>query len=105
MAKIIWTIAAAFLLATPALAHDSWISRGGYKNASGEWCCGDYDCHAVKPESSTPAGWMVKGELVPFDEVILDKNKHAVSPPDGGVVVCRRPDGTRRCVFGLKPGF
>src|SRR5262249_22386632 len=21
-------------------AHDSWISRGGHRNAAGEWCCG-----------------------------------------------------------------
>jgi len=25
-------------------AHDSWISRGGLRNAAGEWCCGEGDC-------------------------------------------------------------
>ena len=29
-----------------AYAHDSWISRGGYRNAAGEWCCGAIDCEA-----------------------------------------------------------
>jgi hypothetical protein len=81
-----------------ALAHDSWISRGGLKNAAGEWCCGDYDCKSYTRTSSTAAGWMVDGELVPFDEAM------PVAPPDGKLTICRRPDGTRRCVFGLKPG-
>ena len=22
-------------------AHDSWIMRGGHRNAAGEWCCGE----------------------------------------------------------------
>ena len=83
---------------TTALAHDSWISRGGLKNAAGEWCCGDYDCKSYTRISSTASGWMVDGELVPFDEAM------PVAPPDGQVTICRRPDGSRRCVFGLKPG-
>ena len=29
------------------LAHDSWISRGGLRNAAGEWCCGEGDCVVV----------------------------------------------------------
>ena len=49
--------------------------------------------------SSTASGWMIDGELVPFDEAM------PVAPPDGQVTICRRPDGTRRCVFGLKPGL
>jgi hypothetical protein len=28
-----------------------------------------------------------------------------IAPPDGQLTICRRPDGTRRCVFGLKPGL
>jgi hypothetical protein len=36
-------------------AHDSWISRGGYRNPAGEWCCGATDCEAhevtCSPES------------------------------------------------------
>ena len=82
-----------------ALADDSWINRGGFKNAGGEWCCGDYDCKSYTKTSSTSTGWMIDGEFVPFDEAM------PVPPPDGQVTVCRRPDGTRRCVFGLKPGL
>ncbi len=82
-----------------ASAHDSWISRGGLKNTAGEWCCGDYDCKAYEKAVSTATGWMLEGELVPYDEAM------PVPPPDGQVTVCRRHDGTRRCVFGLKPSL
>jgi hypothetical protein len=53
---------------SPALAHDSWISAGGYRNVAGEWCCGLGDCFVVPPENvkMSPAGYaMVDGELVP----------------------------------------
>ena len=82
-----------------ASAHDSWINRGAFKNAAGEWCCGDYDYKSYTRTSSTATGWMIDGELVPFDEAM------PVAPPDGQLTICRRPDGTRRCVFGLKPGL
>jgi hypothetical protein len=100
------TFAPAFLVSTTVLvgttvafAHDSWINRGGFKNTAGEWCCGDYDCKSYTRTSSTATGWMIEGELVPFDEAM------PVAPPDGQLTICRRPDGTRRCVFGLKPGL
>jgi len=32
------------IIASPVLAHESWINRGAFKNGAGEWCCGDYDC-------------------------------------------------------------
>src|SRR5207342_710192 len=54
-------LVAALLTPTTALAHDSWISRGGLKNAAGEWCCGDYDCKSYTRISSTASGWMVDG--------------------------------------------
>ena len=84
---------------SPASAHESWISKGGLKNAAGEWCCGSYDCKSYTTATSVPTGWMLDGELVPYDEAM------PIPPPDGQVTVCRRPDGTRRCVFGLKPGL
>src|SRR6187397_2727880 len=96
-------VLAALLLAAPAIeraaAHDNWISRGGLKNGAGEWCCGDYDCKAYAAAQSAATGWLIEGELVPFDEAL------PVAPPDGMVTVCRRPDGSRRCVFGVKPGL
>lgn len=83
--------------ASAAFSHESWINKGGFKNSAGEWCCGDNDCKAYNETISTATGWMLDGELVPYDEAM------PVAPPDGQVTVCRRPDGTRRCVFGLKP--
>ena len=58
-----------------------------------------HDCKSYTRTSSTATGWMIEGELVPFDEAM------PVAPPDGQLTICRRPDGTRRCVFGLKPGL
>lgn len=90
---------AVFVSTSNTFAHDSWINRGGFRNTAGEWCCGDYDCKSYTRTSSTATGWMIEGELVPFDEAM------PVAPPDGQLTICRRPDGTRRCVFGLKPGL
>jgi hypothetical protein len=95
----VWT---AFLLAGAALnapaaeAHDSWISKGGYRNAAGEWCCGESDCESPERIASTGRGWVVNGtEFVPYDE--------AAPSPDGKLWICRRMDKTRRCVFGPPP--
>ena len=87
------------LSSSAAVAHDSWISQGAFKNGAGEWCCGDYDCKSYTRTTSTAVGWMVDGELVPYDEAM------PVPPPDGQLTICRRSDGSRRCVFGLKPGL
>jgi hypothetical protein len=95
----LFVLVAALFATTAALAHDSWVNRGAFKNGAGEWCCGDYDCKSYTRTSSTGSGWMIDGELVPFDEAM------PVAPPDGQVTICRRPDGSRRCVFGLKPGL
>jgi hypothetical protein len=87
-----------------AMAHDNWVSKGGYKNKAGEWCCGDYDCKDHEQTASTPTGWMVGAELVPYDEALQGDGGKAIVPPNGSVTICRRPDGSRRCVFGVKPG-
>jgi hypothetical protein len=80
----------------PGHAHDSWINKGGYRNAAGEWCCGEYDCDSPEQIASTGLGWVINGvEFVPFNE--------ASPSPDGKVWICRRPDKTRRCVFGPPP--
>src|ERR1041385_8998142 len=85
------------LLLNPAIGHEGWINRGGFKNGAGEFCCGDYDCKSYASVSSEAKGWIIDGELVPYDEAM------PVAPPDGKLTVCRRPDGTRRCVFGVRP--
>lgn len=86
---LIWLMAQVSL----AVAHDSWISRGGYRNLA----CGDNDCESPNQIAATGKGWIVGGtEFVPFEE--------ATPSPDGKMWICRRPDHTRRCVFGPPPG-
>jgi len=90
---LIWMIAQA----SQALAHDSWISRGGYRNPAGEWCCSDNDWRSTEQVTVTGKDWIVGGrEFVPFEE--------ATPSPDGKIWICRRPNHTRRCLFGPPPG-
>jgi hypothetical protein len=82
------------LIASLALAHDSWISRGALRNAAGEWCCGEGDCFEIPSEQVHIAanGYLLYGnETVPFSE--------AQPSPDGAYWRCKRPDGSRRCFF------
>lgn len=92
-------VLAPVLLATSlALAHESWISRGGFKNIAGEWCCGEGDCFVVLPSdvSMNGVGYEILGhELVPFTET--------QPSPDGAFWRCKRPDGSRRCFFAPPP--
>src|SRR5262245_28438752 len=91
-------IIAAMLLATPASAHDSWISQGSYRNGAGEWCCGEHDCFVVDPPRVTASGYVLSnGEVVPFAE--------AQPSQDGAYWRCRRPDGSRRCFFAPPPSI
>ena len=47
-----FVVLACLLTVTPALAHDSWISRGGFRGPkNGEWCCGANDCFVVSSQS------------------------------------------------------
>lgn len=90
-----------------ALAHDSWISRGGHRNSAGEWCCGEGDCVVIAPGRVvvTAAGYAIVGptagasgmpaEVVPFSE--------AQPSPDGAYWRCKRADGSRRCFFAPPP--
>ncbi len=84
--------------ASSALAHDSWISRGGLRNGAGEWCCGEGDCFVVPSSNvSTGAGGytLFGGEKIPYSE--------AQPSPDGAFWRCKRPDGSRRCFFAPPP--
>lgn len=112
---LFWAIIAAMFVSAfwvgMALAHDSWISRGGLKNPAGEWCCGEGDCGsfdegAVRP---APGGYLIDGfltiegtrtrmkfqEFVPQAEVMPSLNGHFVR--------CHRPDLSRRCFFAPQP--
>lgn len=82
-----------------ASAHDSWISRGAYRNGAGEWCCGDNDCAVIPPnqvKTNTTGYRLYDSETVPYSE--------AQPSPDGAYWRCRRPDGSRRCFFAPPPG-
>lgn len=104
------------LFGSAAHAHDVWISRGGYKNAAGEWCCGAKDCgvvarNAVKAGSD---GYSLRGAVTygmgvtgnEADGPTRQENVNEVVPysqslpsPDGAYWRCKRPDGSPRCFF------
>ena len=94
-----WIVVFFLLCMVPALAHDEWISRGGLRNAAGEWCCGSGDCFMVEPVRTTANGYLILAinELVP--------EREAMPSPDGKFWRCQRPDGTRRCFFAPPPAM
>ena len=100
LARFALVFASLALVIPDTLAHDSWISRGGHRNAAGEWCCGEGDCFVVPPEQVKigSAGYSLFGvETVPFNE--------AQPSPDGAYWRCKRPDGSRRCFFAPPQGY
>lgn len=87
--------------ALPAFAHDSWISRGKFRNPeTGEWCCGNHDCFAIPASRVTlgAAGYELPdlGETIPYDKALPSR--------DGQYWRCHRPNGTQRCFFAPDPG-
>jgi hypothetical protein len=83
-------------------AHDSWISRGGFRGPqNGEWCCGASDCMVVPSASVKPSnqGFEVSttNETIPYLE--------ALPSADGQYWRCHRPNGTRRCFFAPITAF
>lgn len=100
--KILFAAMAMFSFSTPLFAHDSWISRGGFRGPqNGEWCCGATDCSVV-PSSSVKvgnAGFEIKtiAETVPY--------KEALPSADGQYWRCQRPNGSRRCFFAPITAF
>jgi hypothetical protein len=108
LARLALVFATFVLIIPDSLAHDSWISRGGHKNAAGEWCCGHGDCFVIPKERimMTGEGYVIihgplagvgpqMYEAVPFTE--------AQPSPDGEFWRCKRPDGSRRCFFAPPP--
>jgi len=90
------------------LAHDSWISSGGFRNANGEWCCGEQDCVILPPEqvkriSGPEPGyvWSYLRGTVTINEFVPEPE--AQPSPDGEYWRCRRSDGSRRCFFAPRP--
>ena len=89
-------------LSFPVFAHDSWISRGGFRGPqNGEWCCGTSDCSVVPSTTVKPsnAGF----EISPTSEVV--PYKEALPSADGQYWRCQRPNGTRRCFFAPITAF
>ena len=100
-------------------AHDSWISRGGLKNAAGEWCCGEGDCFVIPAQqvSARPDGYHIvfrqttavyapkTGGTVETTQTRAEIVPHAEAQPspDGAYWRCKRPDGSRRCFFAPPP--
>jgi len=98
MRTLVFLFGACLCLASVAPAHDSWISRGQFRNTAGEWCCGEGDCFMVPPDQvgMIGSGYRVFGtEVVPFSET--------QPSPDGAFWRCKRPDGSRRCFFAPTP--
>ena len=98
LARFLLVFAALVIVSPDLLAHDSWISRGGHRNAAGEWCCGEGDCFMIPAEQVKIGGdgYLIFGaEKIPYSE--------AQPSPDGAYWRCKRPDGTRRCFFAPPP--
>lgn len=104
-----------------AFAHDAPISRGGYKNPAGEWCCGADDCGVISPSAvkAGNGGYLVAGPVTygvgvtgnEADGPTRQENVNEAIPysqsqpsPDGAYWRCKRPDGSPRCFFAPKPG-
>jgi hypothetical protein len=97
-ARLASMLAVVVFVASDTFAHDTWINRGGYRNATGEWCCGIGDCFVIPSEQVKMLGdgYLIFGaEKVPFAE--------AQRSPDGAFWRCKRPDGSRRCFFAPPP--
>jgi hypothetical protein len=56
----------------PAIGHESWISKGKFKNAANEWCCGDIDCVVIPESRVYPNG-------VRYD-LVLDRTETVPNP-------------------------
>src|SRR5438128_11900031 len=89
---LVGAVGALSAIGSLASAHDTWINRGGFRNAAGEWCCGAGDCFTVPTEqvSMNGVGYILRAddnELVPFSE--------AQPSPDSAYWRCRRTGGTR----------
>jgi hypothetical protein len=85
-----------------ATGHESWISKGRFKNGDNEWCCGANDCVAIPGERVRVNGIgydliLDRTETVPYAETLPSQ--------DGQYWRCHRTDGSRRCFFAPQPGM
>jgi hypothetical protein len=85
-----------------AIGHESWISKGRFKNAANEWCCGANDCVMIPGEKVHVNGIgydliLDRTETVPYTETLPSQ--------DGQYWRCHRSDGSRRCFFAPQPSM
>ena len=95
LARLLLALASLVMLHRSHSAHDSWISRGGHRNAAGEWCCGEGDCAMMDPKSVTLtssgyalSGWGTiegNGHREFYDERVPEPE--AQPSPDGGLAL------------------
>jgi hypothetical protein len=102
---------ALLILALPsfAFAHEEadWIRQQQLKNRMGEFCCGTQDCAPVNKVDfiSGPGGYIItRKERGPREEHIPYSEAMPMSI-DGRLWICRKQDGSRRCVFDQPPGM
>lgn len=117
-AFMIWVVSELMLLPR-AHAHDLWIN--GKRSPAGEWCCGAEDCGIVDPKAVqiTAGGYSLRGSVTygeavtgnAADGVTRSERINETAPysealpsPDGAYWRCKRPDGSRRCLFAPPPG-
>lgn len=95
-------------IAHPAWAHDDaqWIQEQQLKNRQGEYCCGVSDCMAVDRTTYTESsgGYVITHPLTKNVETVPYSEAMPFSI-DGRLWICRKGDGTRRCVFNQIPGM
>src|SRR6201987_6230870 len=108
LARFALVFAGVALVIPDTLAHDSWISRGGHRNAAGEWCCGEGDCFVVPKERvmMTGEGYVIiDGPLAGIGPSMYESVPFAKPPPSptGQSWRATSPDGSRRCFFPPPP--
>src|SRR5215468_3190922 len=74
MRALFLLLAASLSFGSMALAHDSWISRGLFRNANGEFCCGQVDCFVIPKERvvMTGEGYVIIQGPLAEARVIID---------------------------------
>lgn len=116
MIRLAIALLSAVIICTTAVAHDSWIGRGKFRNHAGEWCCGAHDCALMDADAVDVRrnGYAVNGfgtvaspfagtyrlfvrEMVPHTE--------ALPSMDGAYWRCHKSDKSRKCFFVPPPSI
>ena len=97
------------LLPTFAFGHQDadWIQRQQLRNRVGESCCGTNDCNPIDKDGfyPGPGGYVVTRSFRGGREEVVPYSEAMPFSIDGRLWICRRPDGSRRCVFDQPPGM